>query len=184
MQIFDLVFDIDELLHRQCDLLGAWDAGLMTTGEAKMLGDLLFAEDDGATLVQLYREVLDEELELNGFGGRVPLELSVALARLATNIDVVARLGSRYRQMVMRLEASKDKVEPGVEDWAEVYAELTDIITRQSPCMDTVESRVRFMQVKAALIKKITPLAIFAGYDQAEFTSAIEMARARAAGEA
>jgi hypothetical protein len=183
MQIFDLVFDIDEILHRQCDLLGAWDAGLMTTGEAKMLGDLLFAEDDGATLVQLYREVLREELELNGFGGRVPLELSVALARLATNIDVVARLGSRYRHMVMRLEAS-GKVEPGVEDWGEVYAELTDIITRQSPCMDTVESRVRFMQVKAALIKKITPLAIFAGYDQAEFASAIEMARARAAGEA
>jgi hypothetical protein len=183
MNIFDLVFDIDEILHRQCDLLSAWDNGLMTTGEAKMLGDLFFSEDDGATFRQIYREAFDEELELDGIGGRVPLELSVALARLATNIDAVLRLGIENRRIMHRIEASKGAFEPRVEDWAEVYAELTDICSRQSPIMNTTKARVRFLQVKAALIKRIGPIATFAGYDNVAFASAIEMARARAAGE-
>jgi hypothetical protein len=47
MQIFDLVFDLGEILHRQLDLWRAWEAGLMTSGDAKLLSDLFFAEDDG-----------------------------------------------------------------------------------------------------------------------------------------
>lgn len=184
MQIFDLVFDLQEVLHRQLDLLSAWDAGLMTTGEAKMLGDLFFAEDGGETLIQIYHEVFDEELELDSFGGRVPLELSVALSRLATNIDVVARLGNGHRQMMMRVEASKGAFKPGIEDWEQVYAELTEIITRPSPAMDTTEARLRFLQVKAVLVKRIAPMATFAGYDQKAFAFAIETMCARAAGEA
>jgi hypothetical protein len=89
VQIFDLVFDLGEVLHRQLDLLSAWEAGLMTSGEAKLLSDLFFAEDDGETLIQIYREFVHEELDLSRLGGRVPAELSVALSRLATNVDAI-----------------------------------------------------------------------------------------------
>jgi hypothetical protein len=184
MQIFDLVFDLGDVLHRQFDLLRVWDAGLMTSGEAKLLSDLFFAEDDGDTLVQIYRELFDEELDLSGLGGRVPAELSVALVRLATNIDAIARLGTNNRRMAARIEQSEGAFKPQVEDWAEVYDELAEISRRPSPCLDSTEDRVRFLQVTTTLVKRIVPLETFAGYDQAEFASAIEMARARAAGEA
>jgi hypothetical protein len=184
MQIFDLVFDLPEVLHRQFDLVGAWEAGLMTSGEAKMLSDLFFAEDGGDTLVKIYREVFDEELNLTGLGGRIPAELSVALVRLATNIDAIARLGINNQRMAARIEQSGGAFKPQVEDWAEVYAELSAISSQPSPCLNSTDERVRFVQVETKLLKWITPIATFAGYDQEAFASAIEMARARAAGEA
>jgi hypothetical protein len=184
MNIFDLVFDLGEILHRQLDLLSAWEAGLMTCGEAKLLSDLFFAEDDGEALIQIYREYFHEELDLSGFGGRVPAELSVALSRLATNVDAIGRLGNGHRQIIAKVEESKGRFEPRVEDWAEVYDEFTHILARPSQCLDGLEDRKRFLLLKAALVRRIAPMATFAGYDQAEFASAIEMARARAAGEA
>lgn len=116
MQMFDLVFDIDEILHRHCDLLGAWDAGLMTTSEARMFGRLFFGDEDGATLTELYRDLFSEPLELDVDGGRVPGELSVALARLATNTDAVIRLGNEHRRMAWRIEEGKGAFKPSVED--------------------------------------------------------------------
>jgi hypothetical protein len=184
MQIFDLVFDLGDVLHRQFDLLSAWEAGLMTSGEAKMLSDLFFAEDRGETLIKIYREIFAEELDLSGVGGRVPAELSVALARLATNIDVIGRIGSNQRHVADRIKASNGALKPRVEDWAEVYDEFTKVLVRPSRCLDGQEDRKRFLLLKASLIKRIAPLVTFAGYDPAEFASAIEMARARAAGEA
>jgi hypothetical protein len=184
MEVFDLVFSFEEVLHRQIDLIGAWEAGLMTSGEAKMLCDLFFAEDGGDTLIKIYREVFDEELDLTGLGGRVPAELSVALVRLATNIDAIARLGINNQRMAARIEQSGGAFKPQVEDWAEVYAELSAISSQPSPSLNSTDERVRFVQVETKLLRWITPIATFAGYDQATFTSAIEMARARAAGEA
>jgi hypothetical protein len=43
--------------------VGAWEAGLMTNGEAKMLSDLFFAEDGSDALIQIYCELFDEELD-------------------------------------------------------------------------------------------------------------------------
>ena len=183
MPIFDLVFDIGEILHRQCDLLSAWDAGLMTTGEAKMLGGLFFNEDDGATLIQIYQDLFDEELELEGTGGRVPAELSVALARIATNIDAVLRLGDKQRRMMGRIDASKGAFEPRVEDWEEVYGELTELCIRPSICMATLDDRKRFLLVKTELIRRIGPIATFAGYDKDVVEAAIDTLVRNARGE-
>lgn len=182
MEIFDLVFDLGDVLHRQLDLLSAWDVGLMTSGEAKMLSDLFFAEDGGDTLIQIYREVFDEQLDLAGLGGRVPAELSVALARLATNVDAIMRLGASNLKLAGRIKQSNGTFKPGVNDWAEVYDELAEISRRPSPCLDSTDDRVRYLQVQTSLIKRIVPVATFAGYDTAAFTSAIQMARQRAAG--
>jgi hypothetical protein len=184
MQIFDLVFDLQEVLHRQLDLLSAWDAGLMTSGEAKMLSDLFFAEDGGDTLIQIYNEVCDEELDLSGLSGRVPAELAVALSRLATNIDAIMRLAAGNLRMAGRVKQSNGTFKPSVEDWAEVYDELAEISRRPSPCLHSTEDRVRYVQVQTSLIKRIVPVATFAGYDKAAFSSGIEIARQRAAGEA
>lgn len=184
MEVLDLVFGFEEVLHRQLDLVGAWEAGLMTSGEAKMLSDLFFAEDGGDTLIKIYREVFDEELDLSGLGGRVPCELSVALVRLATNIDAIVRLGVNNQRMATRIDQSGGSFKPQVEDWAEVYAELSAISSQPSPCLNSTDERLRFLKIETKLLKWITPIATFAGYDQGAFASAIEMARARAAGEA
>jgi hypothetical protein len=183
MQIFDLVFDLQEVLHRQLDLLSAWDSGLMTSGEAKLLSDLFFAEDAGDTLIQIYLEVSDEALDLSGLSGRVPAELAVALSRLATNIDTIMRLAAGNLRMAGRVKQSNGAFKPGVEDWAEVYDELAEISRRPSPCLHSTQDRIRYVQVQTSLIKRIVPVATFAGYDQKAFEFAIETMRARAAGE-
>jgi hypothetical protein len=154
----------------------------MTSGEAKLFSHLFFAEDDGETLTQVYREFFHEELDLSGLGGRVPVELSVALSRLATNGDAIGRLGNGHRQIMTRVGESKGRFEPRVEDWAEVYDEFTHILARPSQCLDSLDERKRCLLLKAALARRIAPMATFAGYDQAEFSSAIEMARARMVG--
>lgn len=174
MPTFDLVFDTGERLHRERNLLSAWDAGLMTTGEAKMLGGLFFNEDDGATLILIYQDIFNEDLELEGRGGRVPAELSVALARIVINIDAVVRLGDKQRRMMWRVDGTKGAFKPEIEDLEEVYGELTEICTRPSVCMNTVEDRQRFLLVKTALIRKIGPLATFVGYDEDVVGAAID----------
>lgn len=171
-------------MHRHCDLLGAWDAVLMTTGEARMFCRLLFADEDGATLIELYRDLFDELLELDADGGRVSAELSVALSRLAANVDAVIRLGNEHRRMAWRIEEGKGAFQPTVEDWHEVYAEIAEIFLRPSICMQTLEDRQRFLLVKSALIRKVSPLATFAGYDEAQFASAIAKAQLKVRAEA
>lgn len=156
----------------------------MTTGEARMLGRLFFGDDKGETLIQVYGDVFGEALDLEGDGGRVPADLSVSLARLATNIDAVVRLGKNQLKMMLRIRESKGCFTPGVEDWAEIYDELTEICIRPSLCLDSADQRTRFLMLKTALIRKVSPLAAFAGYDEAQFSEAIQKAQRRVRGEA
>lgn len=171
--IYVPLFDIGELLLRNCDIIAAWDEGLMTWPELRMLSELFYAEDAAFVLAKAYRSDADEIHRLWNSEGLADPFMGVPLARLAAGIDVIIKLArdsSHIAHDHWLGKASGQKV-----DAFHIRAlhEIEAIISQPLACDELYDDQKRYRASVDILYAPMWNRACKVGYDAQSFKSAI-----------
>lgn len=94
--IYIPLFDIGELILRNTDIIAAWDQGLMTWPELRVLAELFYAENAAFVLAKACGSDADEIHCLWNSEGLADPFLGVPLARFADNVGQIIAFANEH----------------------------------------------------------------------------------------
>lgn len=171
------LFDVGAHLLRNDDIIAAWDQGLMTWRELRMLAELFYAENAAFVLATAYGCDADEMHSLwNGEGLADPF-LGVPLARFADKIDTVIRLAQDYAQLAHSHWHGKASGEEVDVFRARHNTTIEAIAYAPLACDEVYADQDRYRASLNSLYPPIWVRAQNIGYDAAYFAAAIAKAQ-------
>ncbi len=171
------LFDIGELILRNTDIVAAWDQGLMTWPELRVLAEQFYAENAAFVLAKACGSDADEIHCLWNSEGLADPFLGVPLARFADNVGQIIAFANEHgalEQQHLPGEIGKAAVDAfqkrhGTAIEAIVYAPLA--------CDELYNDQPKYVASLNSLYPRIWARALEIGYQVGDFQAVIAKAQ-------
>lgn len=171
------LFDIGELILRNTDIVAAWDQGLMTWPELRVLAELFYAENAAFVLVKACGSDADEIHYLWNSKGLADPFLGVPLARFAESVGQIVAFADEHSELERQhrmgqsgeaeVVAFQQRHGTGIE--AIAYAPLA--------CDELYDDQSKYVASLNSLYPPIWARALEIGYQAGDFQAVIAKAQ-------
>lgn len=175
--IYIPLFDIGELILRNTDIIAAWDQGLMTWPELRVLAELFYAENAAFVLAKACGSDADEIHYLWNSEGLADPFLGVPLARFAESVGQIVAFADEHSELERQHRSGQSGKAEVVAFQQRHSAAIEAIACAPLACNELYDDQPKYVASLNSLYPPIWARALEIGYQAGDFQAVIAKAQ-------